>query len=70
MKIIPFVVLSVVGFLPRLISWSIIGCNVFDPFTPAFLTPIAILLVISGISILLLDILFKLIRKDDKNEKE
>lgn len=70
MKISPFVFLSVVGFLPRLISWSIIGCNVFDPFTPAFLTPIAILLVISGISLLLLDILFKLIRKDEKNEKE
>ena len=70
MNIIPFVALSVVGFLPRLISWSIIGCNVFDPFTPAFLTPIAILLVISGVSLLLLDILFKLIRKDDKNEKE
>ena len=70
MKMIPFIALSVVGFLPRLISWSIIGCNVFDPFTPAFLTPIAILLVISGISLLLLDILFKLIRKDEKNEKE
>ncbi len=70
MKIIPFVVLSLVGFLPRLISWSIIGCNVFDPFTPSFLAPIAILMVISGISLLLLDIMFKLIRKDDKNEKE
>ena len=70
MKIVPFIALSVIGFLPRLISWSIIGCNVFDPFTPSFLTPIAILLVISGISLLVLDILFKLIRKDDKNEKE
>ena len=70
MKLIPFIALSVIGFLPRLISWSIIGCNVFDPFTPAFLTAIAILLVISGVSLLLLDILFKLIRKDDKNEKE
>ena len=70
MKLISYIILSVIGFLPRLISWSIIGCNVFDPFTPAFLTPIAILLVISGVSLLLLDILFKLIRKDDKNEKE
>ncbi len=69
-ELIPFLFLSVLGFLPRLISWSIIGCNVFDPFTPSFLTPIAILLVISGISLLLLDILFKLIRKDEKNEKE
>lgn len=70
MKIIPFIILSVIGFLPRLITWSIIGCNVFDPFTPSFLIPIIILLIISGISLLLLDILFKLIRKDEKNEKE
>lgn len=70
MKALPFILLSVLGFLPRLITWSIIGCNAFDPFTPSFLMPIAILLVISGISLLLLDILFKLIRKDGKNEKE
>lgn len=70
MKVLPFICFSVLGFLPRLISWSVVGCNVFDPFTPSFLTPIAILLVISGVSLLLLDILFKLIRKDDKNEKE
>ena len=70
MKLLPFISFSVLGFLPRLIIWSIIGCNAFDPFTPAFLTPISMLLVISGVSLLLLDILFKLIRKDDKNEKE
>ena len=70
MKIIPFLVLSNIGFLPRLITWSIIGCNVFDPFTPSFLTPLAVLLAISGISLLLLDTLFKLIRKDDINEKK
>ena len=70
MKVAPFIGFSVLGFLPRLISWSVIGCNVFDPFTPRFLMPVAILLVISGVSLLLLDILFKLIRKDDKYEKE
>ena len=70
MKLLPFVSFSVLGFLPRLISWSVIGCNVFDPFTPSFLTPITILLVISGVSLLLFDILFKLIRKDDINAKE
>ena len=70
MKIVPFLVLSNIGFLPRLITWSIIGCNVFDPFTPSFLTPLAVLLAISGISLLLLDTLFKLIRKDDINEKK
>ncbi len=70
MKFAPFILLSVIGFLPRLIAWSIVGCNVFDPFTPSFLVPIIVLLIISGISLLLLDTLFKLIRKDEKNEKE
>ena len=70
MKLFPFIGFSVLGFLPRLVIWSIIGCNVFDPFTPAFLTPVSMLLIVSGVSLLLLDILFKLIRKDDKNEKE
>lgn len=70
MRFLPFVVLSIIGFLPRLITWSIIGCNIFNPFTPAFLTPFIVLAVISGISLLLLDTLFKLIRKDENNEKE
>ncbi len=70
MKIIPFVILSVIGFLPRLITWSVIGCNVFNPFTSSFLIPIVILLIISGVSLLLLDTLIKLIRKDEENEKE
>lgn len=70
MKMIPFIILSVIGFLPRLITWSIVGYNAFDPFTPSFLIPIIILLIISGISLLLLDTLFKLIRKEENNEKE
>ncbi len=70
MSFAPFVVLSIIGFLPRLITWSIIGCNMFDPFTPSFLTPIIVLAVISGISLLLLNTLFKLIRKEENNEKE
>ena len=70
MKLLPFISFSVLGFLPRLISWSVIGCNVFNPFAPSFLMPITLLLIISGVSLLLFDILSKLIRKDDKNEKK
>lgn len=70
MRYTPFVLLSVLGFLPKLITWSIIGCNVYNPFTPAFMTPFIVIMIISGTSLLLLDVLFKLIRKDEKNEKE
>ncbi|MBQ8183251.1 MAG: TVP38/TMEM64 family protein [Clostridia bacterium] len=52
-KFLPYVGLSVVGFLPRLIAWSVIGFSIFDPFTPGFVVPFIVLLVISGISLLI-----------------
>ncbi len=51
-KTLPYVGLSVLGFLPRLVLWSVVGINIFDPFTPSFIIPIIILLVVSGIAIL------------------
>ena len=62
MAYLPYVGLSVLGFLPRIISWSVVGCNIYDPFTPGFLAPFIVLSIISGISLLLLDTLFKLIK--------
>ncbi len=52
-KPLPYVCLSVLGFMPRLILWSVVGINIFDPFTPSFIIPIIVLLVISGIAILI-----------------
>ncbi len=52
-KALPYVGLSVLGFLPRLVLWSVVGINIFDPFTPSFIVPIIILLVVSGIAILI-----------------
>lgn len=54
MKLLPFIGLSVLGFLPRLILWSIVGTNIFDPFSATFMVPVIILLVISGISLQIL----------------
>lgn len=47
-----FVLLSVIGFLPRLISFTFVGRNVFDPLSPEFLVPIMLLLFFSGVSVL------------------
>lgn len=47
-----FVLFSVIGFLPKLISFTIVGRNVYDPLSAGFLVPIMILLFISGISVL------------------
>lgn len=55
MKYLPFVGLSVLGFFPRVVLWSFVGSNIFDPFTPTFMAPIIVLLIISGISLLIWD---------------
>lgn len=64
MKFVPFVLLSVLGFLPRLVSWSAVGTNIRSSFSPTFVVPLIVLSLTSGVSILMLDTLIKLIRKD------
>lgn len=54
MKLPQFIGLSVLGFLPRLVLWSFIGVNIYNPFTVTFMAPIIILLLISGISLQIL----------------
>lgn len=68
MKIGRYLVFSLIGFLPRLVLWSVIGFNIFDPFTVQFMTPIIILLVISGISLLILNDILE--RKEVQNAKK
>lgn len=57
MKYYKFLSYSLIGFMPRIILWSVIGFNIFDPFTPGFVIPVSILLIISGASLLLLNAL-------------
>ena len=47
-----FVLLSVIGFLPKLISFTFVGRNLYDPLSPGFLVPIMLLMFFSGISLL------------------
>ena len=47
-----FILLSVIGFLPKLISFTLVGRNVYDPLSAGFLLPIMILLLITGICLL------------------
>ncbi len=47
-----FILLSVIGFMPRLISFTFVGRNVFDPLSPGFLVPIMLLAFFTGISLL------------------
>lgn len=60
-----FLFYSVLGYLPRLVSWGVVGCNITNPFTPSFTAPISALLVISGISLFLLNFFI-----NDNNERK
>lgn len=46
-----YLLLSVAGFFPKLVSYSFIGRNVYDPFSMAFIMPFVILFTISGLSL-------------------
>ncbi len=71
-----YLLLSLLGFAPRILSFSVLGNNVFDPFSVGFLGPIIIMLFLSGISILILDFALGLFGKRrrlseiDKEERD
>lgn len=43
-----YLLLSMVGFMPRLLSFTFVGRNVFDPLSPGFLVPLMVISFISG----------------------
>lgn len=45
-----FILLSIVGFMPKLLSFTFVGRNVFDPLSPGFLVPLMIICFLSGLS--------------------
>ncbi|NMP37754.1 MAG: VTT domain-containing protein [Clostridiales bacterium] len=69
-----YLLISLLGFAPRIISYSVIGRHVYDPFSVGFLLPIIILLLISGIALLIFNIMLKSLnltenskRREEKN---
>lgn len=46
-----FLLVSLMGFFPRLVSYTVIGRNIYRPLSVAFIMPIVILLLISGVSV-------------------
>ena len=47
-----FIILSTLGFLPKLISFTFVGSNLFDPLSKGFLIPLMILSFLMGLSCL------------------
>ena len=58
-----FMIISLLGFLPKLLSYTLIGQNVFNPFSLAFILPIVILFFISGVSLIGFNFLLEAIQK-------
>ena len=74
-----FVLLSVIGFLPKLISFTMVGRNVYDPLSVGFLLPVMILLFATGLSLLSVNGIWTTVektiefankRKDTKKERK
>ncbi len=47
-----FIIISLLGFLPKLISFTVAGTNMFDPLSIGFLLPVMIICLLSGITFL------------------
>lgn len=60
--------ISLLGLMPKVISYSVIGRNVYDPFSMAFLLPIILLLLISGVSTLGVNIFLNIYSKRNKDK--
>lgn len=58
-----YLLLSIAGFLPRLVSYTVVGRNVYDPFSMGFLLPLTMLCMASGITMLSVNGVYVLIEK-------
>jgi len=59
---VDYVLISLLGFLPSLIIYTMIGKNAYDPLTFPFLIPLIIIFTLSGISIIGINMALKKIR--------
>lgn len=64
-----FLIASLIGFFPKIWSYSYMGGNFAHPFTWKFMGPIVALLIISGLSTLIVNIALEKRKGDNKNGK-
>lgn len=60
---VKYLLLSILGFVPKLAFYTIIGRNVFNPLSSAFILPIAILILFSGISMISINMIVDAINR-------
>lgn len=65
-----YLLISLAGFLLKIVSFTVIGSNVYDPLSSAFIVPIIIILFISGISMLLVNLIISLTNKSESEQSK
>ncbi len=63
-----YLLISVSGFLPKLISYSIIGHNAFNPFSPSFIIPVMLSGFLSGVGLLITRKIILFIRRKGEED--
>lgn len=61
-----FLVVSIIGYMPQMLSFSIMGRNARNPFSLGFIIPIIVLLLVSGTALLVLGGTVGIIKKVKK----
>jgi uncharacterized membrane protein YdjX (TVP38/TMEM64 family) len=64
-----FLILSVIGYMPKIISFTFIGRNVFDPLSAEFIVPIMIFAFASGVSLICVNGMWRHIEKTLRRAK-
>ena len=64
-----FILLSVIGYMPKIISYTFVGRNVYDPLSPEFIVPIMIIAFASGISLVCVNGLWRSIENTVRKAK-
>ncbi|MCR4615211.1 MAG: VTT domain-containing protein [Clostridiales bacterium] len=52
-----FLIVSLGGFMPNLVSYTIVGRHMYDPLSSKFLIPLIIIIAITGVSILAVNVI-------------
>ncbi len=67
---VKYVLISVAALVPRLISYSFIGKNIYDPLSSRFFVPLIFLFVLTGISFFVMHAVLKVGFRKNKQKEE
>lgn len=65
-----YILLSVIGFMPKIISYSMMGRHVYNPFSLAFMLPLVIIFAISGLAMIGVNAVIDFYNKSIKSKEE